>query len=255
MPFTMAHPLLPLLIRKGIPRLSLTAAVAGSVMPDMANFFLTYEHGAAGHSLKAVILFDFPVGLILCFLFHRLIRNPFVNNLPRVYRQRYIGYTTFNWSGYAMQHKLRIILSLLTGIATHIVWDSFTHHDGLVVGMMPLLAAKIPVAGTTYPVFHLLQLLSSIGGMWLLHVYIVRRPLTAGPAHDFRTDRYYWLLFFILSGVLLSVRLYGWPELNSYLGLWRAGMGALVYAWILVSFIYYRTGGWTTTQTQKPVSL
>lgn len=253
MPFTLAHPLLPFLIKKGLPRLSLTAAVAGSVMPDMANFFLMYESGDAGHSLTDVLLFDIPAGLLLCFLFHHLIRNPFINNLPHVYRQRYIGYTSFSWATYAKKNKWNVFLSLVTGIFSHFAWDSFTHHDGFVVGLIPLLAIKIPIAGTAYPVFHLLQLLSSIGGMWLLHNYIVRSPVTADPAHDFRKDRYYWLLFFIISGVLLIVRLYGWPELNSYLGLWRAGMGALFYAWMLVSVIFYRANGWTNPQPEKPV--
>lgn len=253
MPFTLAHPLLPLILKKGLPRLSLTAAVAGSIMPDMANFFLMYEAGATGHALTEVLLFDIPAGLLLCFLFHRLIRNPFINNLPRIYRQRYIGYTTFSWMAYAKQNKLTVFLSLLTGIISHFAWDSFTHHDGLMVRLIPMLALKISFAGTAYPVFHLLQLLSSIGGMWLLHVYIVRSPVTADAAHDFRTDRYYWVLFFVLSGVLLAVRLYGWPELNSYLGLWRAGMGALVYAWFLVSVIFYRANDWTHPLPQKTV--
>ena len=255
MPFTLAHPLLPFLIKKGLPRLSLTAAVAGSIMPDMANFFLMYESGAAGHSPTDVLLFDIPAGLLLCFLFHQLIRNPFINNLPRIYRKRYIGYTTFSWIAYAKKNKLTVFLSLLMGIVSHFAWDSFTHHDGLMVGLIPLLAVKISFAGTAYPVFHLLQLLSSIGGMWLLHGYIVRSPVTADAAHDFRTDRYYWRLFIFLTGVLLTVRLYGWPELNSYLGLWRAGMGAGVYAWILVSVVFYRASGWTNPQSTKPVRI
>ncbi len=255
MAFTLAHPLLPLLIKKGMPRLSLTAAVTGSIMPDMANFFLMYEAGAAVRPLTEVLLFDIPAGLLLCFLFHRLIRNPFINNLPRIYRQRYIGNTTFSWPAYTKQNKLSVLLSLITGIISHFAWDSFTHQDGLVVGLIPLLAFKIPIAGTAYPVFHLLQLMSSIGGMWLLHVYIVRNPVTADPVREFRPDRYYWLLFFVLAGVLLIVRLFGWPELNSYLGLWRAGMGALVYAWILVSVIYSLADGWINSQPQKPVSI
>ena len=244
MPFTLAHPLLPLLLKKGLPRLSLTAAVAGSIMPDMANFFRMYEYDKAGQSLTDIPLFYIPAGLLLCFLFHHLIRNPFINNLPRIYRQRYIGYTTFSWSGYAMQQKWYVLLSLIAGIVSHFAWDAFTHKDGLMVGLIPVLAFRISIAGTAYPVFHLLQLLSSVGGMLLLHVYIVRSPVTADPVHQFRSDRYYWAAFFLLFLSLLAIRLYGWPELNSYLGLWRAGMGAIVYAWILVSIFFYRKTGW-----------
>lgn len=255
MPFTLAHPLLPFLIKKGVPRLSLTAAIAGSIMPDMANFFRMYEYGPVGHSAREIFLFDFPVGLLLCFLYHRLIRNPFINNLPRVYRQRYIGYTTFSWYDYAIRNKAAVLFSLLTGILSHFAWDSFTHYDGWVVGLIPLLSERVSIAGTAYPVFHLLQLISSVAGMWLLHVYIVRNPATADADHNFRPDRYYWILFFLLFIALLVVRLYGWPELNTYLGLWRAGMGALLYAWILVSVFYYRAGNWINPQHKKTVSL
>lgn len=241
MPFTLAHPLLPLLVKKGIPRLSLSAAIAGSVMPDMANFFRMYEYTTDRHSLMEILLFDFLTGILLCFLYHHLIRNAFIEHLPRIYRQRYLRYKTFNWSEFARKNKIVVMLSLLTGIVTHFAWDAITHKDGLVVGLIPLLTIKIQFWGKAYPVFHLLQLLFSIAGMWLLHRYILQRPTGPETNQDTRNGSYYWLLYFLFFLFLLIIRLYGWPGLNSYLGVWRAVMGALIYAWILVSLIFYHS--------------
>lgn len=247
MPFTLAHPLVPVLIKKGFSRFSLTAMVAGSIMPDMENFFRMYEHSAAGHTIMGVMRFNVPVGLLLCFLYHRLIRNPLINNLPSFYRGRYISYHTYNWSRYAMKNKGMVLLSLLIGIASHFAWDAFTHQDGTMVQLMPLLAVKIQFAGIAYPMFYVLQLLSSIGGIWYLHRYIRSRPVKPNPDHELSPDRNYWIVFAGLWLILFAIRWYGWPELNSYLGVWRAGMGALVYAWILVSLFFYPSANRHTT--------
>lgn len=241
MPFTLAHPLLPVLVKKGFPRLSLTAMVAGSIMPDMENFFRMYEHGPGGHTVMGVLRFNVPVGLLLCFLYHSLIRNPLINNLPSVYRNRYISYQSYNWTRYALTNKGTVLFSLLTGIASHFAWDAFTHQDGTMVEVIPFLAKKVHMGGTAYPLFYLLQLLSSICGIWFLHRYILARPVKRNRQYNRAPDRYYWMTFLLLWIVLLIVRLYGWPELNSYLGVWRAGMGAWVYAWILVSLIFYQS--------------
>jgi len=240
MPFTLAHPLLPVFIKKAVPRLSLTALVAGSVIPDMENFFKMHDTDSFGHTMEGLLLFDLTAGLLLCFVFHLLLRNSFIANLPYYYRVRVGLYVDFDWTRYALENKAVVLLSLIAGASSHFLWDAFTHQDGFFVQLLPLLSWKLWLVDTAYPVFYLFQLISSVLGIWLLFRYI--RQLPPQPASDqlVKPDRLYRLTFLCILILLLVVRLLGWPDLNSYLGLWRAGMGALFYTWVIVSFIFYK---------------
>ncbi|HRG22847.1 MAG TPA: DUF4184 family protein [Chitinophagaceae bacterium] len=238
MPFTLAHPLLPVLINKAVPRLSLTAMVAGSVIPDMENFFKMRDTESTGHTPEGILLFDLPVGLLLCFLYHLILRNSFIANLPHFYRKRLDFFTDFDWTRYALANKMAVLLSLIAGICSHLFWDAFTHMDGFFVTYLPLLNVDIGLGGTVYPVHYLLQLLSSVLGLLLLFRFI--RQLPQKQVLHQRPDRFYWLSFLSTLILLLTVRLIGWPDLNSYLDLWRAVMGALFYSWLIVSFIFYK---------------
>lgn len=240
MPFTLAHPLLPVLIKKAVPRLSLSALIAGSVIPDMENFFKMQDAWSFGHGLYGLLLLDLPAGLLLCFVFHLLLRNSFIANLPWYYRNRFASYTEFDWPRYAWANKTVVLISLIAGGLSHLGWDAFTHKDGFFVQLFPLLSRKIILAGTAYPVHYLLQLISSVLGIWLLYRYIRLLPSKPASEHLVKPDRLYRLTFLGILIVLLLVRLLGWPDLNTYLGLWRAGMGALFYTWVIVSFIFYK---------------
>jgi len=240
MPFTLAHPLLPVLIKKAVPRLSLTALVAGSVIPDMENFFKLQESESLGHGMSGLLLFDWPASLLLCFVFHLLLRNSFIANLPYYYRIRFAAYTGFDWTRYVLANKIVVLLSLLAGVLSHFGWDAFTHKDGFFVEFLPVLSLKIRLMDTAYPVFYLVQLISSVLGIWLLYRYIRQLPPQPASDHLIKPDRLYRLTFLFILIVLLSVRLLGWPDLNTYLGLWRAAMGTLFYTWVIVSFIFYK---------------
>ncbi|MYY11935.1 DUF4184 family protein [Streptomyces sp. SID4919] len=65
-----------------------------------------------------------------------------------------------------------LLLSALIGVATHLLWDSFTHLDGYVVTRVAFLRESGP-GGTT--VARLLQHLSTVVGLALLAVHLWRR--------------------------------------------------------------------------------
>jgi Domain of unknown function (DUF4184) len=240
MPFTLAHPILPVLLKKAVPRLSLTALIAGSMIPDMENFFKLQETSSLAHGLLGLLLLDWPAALLLCFVFHLLLRNSFISNLPYYYRNRLAPMTEFDWTRYVLANKTAVFVSLLVGVLSHFGWDAFTHKDGFFVQLLPVLSLKIRLMDTAYPVFYLVQLISSVMGIWLLYRYIRQLPPQPASEQLVKPDRLYRLSFLCILIVLLVVRLLGWPDLNTYLGLWRAGMGALFYTWVIVSFIFYK---------------
>jgi hypothetical protein len=232
MPFTIAHPAVVLPLSKS-KWFSLTALVAGSIVPDFEFFFQMREVENIGHHWYGIILFDFPVGLIFCFLFHNLLRNALVANLPVAFRNRFSSAVTFNWNKYAEANKTRIALSILTGIASHILWDGFTHHDGMFVQLIPALSAKSALYAI--PVYFLLQVMFSILGMMTVMMSIIKMPVQTNNVINIEPNIFYWPLFSMVLAAILLIRLTIWPEYNSFWGVFMAVMGAICYTWLLVS--------------------
>lgn len=104
MPFTLAHPSIILPLNKS-RRFSLTALIAGSIVPDFEFFFQLREVENIGHYWYGILLFDFPVALISCFIFHNLLRNTLVINLPASFRNRFANVLDFDWNTFAKTNK------------------------------------------------------------------------------------------------------------------------------------------------------
>jgi hypothetical protein len=236
MPFTFAHPAIILPLTKS-KRFSITALIAGSLVPDFEFFFQMREVENIGHHWYGVLLFDFPVALTCCFLFHNLLRNTLVINLPASFRNRLAYGLDFDWNKYARTNKWNISLSLFIGIASHILWDGFTHYDGLIVKMFPVLAAKTSVAGFDIPVYYLLQLVFSVMGLLVVIHVIFRLPQQPSETTG-EKNKWYWPLFLVTLSIILGIRLFGWPEYNSFWSIFMAVMGGICYTWILVSVLF-----------------
>jgi len=236
MPFTLAHPAIILPLSKS-KRFSLTALIAGSMVPDFEFFFQLREVENIGHHWYGILLFDFPVALVFCFLFHTLLKNSLVNNLPANFRNRVDGVLNFDWNAYARNNKWNITVSLFIGIASHILWDGFTHYDGLFVEMFPLLAAKAGIAGFNLPVYFLLQLLFSVFGLLAVLLVILRMPQQQKTISE-EKNKWYWPLFGLSLSLILIIRLAGWPEYNSFWSVFMAVMGSILYTWLFVSILF-----------------
>ena len=101
MPFTFSHPaiVLPFCKAKKI-QLSLTGLIIGSIMPDMEFLLKLKETAIFGHTWLGLFLFDIPVGIVLSFIFHALMRNTLIMNMPKPIRQRFLVFVSFNWIKY-----------------------------------------------------------------------------------------------------------------------------------------------------------
>jgi len=119
------------------------------------------------HRFLGSIGFCLPMGLVLLALFYAL-RLPLVRMLPSSYQQALLPVCERPrgplWG---------MVISLLIGAWTHLLWDSFTHADGGIVRLLPLLQSTvISVGGRTARVCHLLWYGCSFGGVvWLCLVF------------------------------------------------------------------------------------
>lgn len=129
MPFTFSHPaaILPLhyFSRK---KLSITGLIAGSLVPDFEYFVRDFHKSFYSHTWAGLFYIDVPAGLLLCFLYHLLIRDPFYNNAPYFLKRKLASFQPLSWMACFQQNWKTVLLSLLLGAASHLVWDKLTHH-------------------------------------------------------------------------------------------------------------------------------
>lgn len=163
-----------------------SAVVVGTFAPDCEYFLRLAPHGGYGHTLAGALLLSLPLGLVVLWLFHGVVKAPATKLLPRGLQER-LAVDGFGWDG----RIVVIASSVLVGIATHIVWDSLTHRTYWPYAHWPLLRHKIPIwSQGTVPLYQILQHVSTLVGVTILGIWLrhwwrgtARRPgaLSQGP--------------------------------------------------------------------------
>jgi hypothetical protein len=238
MPFTFSHPAIVVHLSNTKLGLSLTGLIIGSMVPDFEFFMRMRIAENIGHHWLGLFVFDLPLALLLCFLFHNLVRNLLVTHLPHFYAQRFVGYTSFNWNQYVATNKLKVIVSISIGILSHLFWDAFTHHDGIIVLLLPTLSKNIQAFGFTTPVYMLLQIISSIWGLWALYSYIKKLPISTATWVYAKETNFYWAIFTPITLLIFMLRLILLPQYLTFWDLFMASMGSIFYALIITSVVY-----------------
>lgn len=185
MPFTLAHTAAAFPLRRS--RLILSALLVGTMAPDFEYFVRLRPGGGWGHTIPGAFGLSLPLGLAVLWLYHAYAKAPIVALLPnRVQRRLGPSLQPFRFRG--IRRFLLIVLSLLAGIATHLLWDSFTHSRNWVFRHFGLLRRHILVPGFhLMQVFSFLQIVSTVAGvlilcLWILSWYRATRP-SPQPLH------------------------------------------------------------------------
>lgn len=205
MPFTFSHPAIILPLRY-LPKswFSITALVIGSLTPDFEYFLRMKVKSDYSHTLNGVFWFDLPLSLLLTFLFHNLTRNLLFKNLPSFIRNRVLAFTDFNWNNYFKRNWLIVLISLLIGIFSHIIWDAFTHKHGYFVNQIATLQNTISIFGTEIPMWKLTQHSSTFIGAIILLIIFFKLPTTfTSPAS---INKLYWISVILFTTAILFMR-------------------------------------------------
>jgi Domain of unknown function (DUF4184) len=238
MPFTFAHPAIILPLAKSGYKLSLTGLVAGSMVPDF-EFFLSMKAGEnIGHHLPGVLVFDIPVAILLCFVYHGVVRDVLISNLPAFLQSRFTKYTGSGWNTYAMQHKGKLIISIMIGIGSHFFWDAFTHYDGLFVTIFPWLARELTLAGNAVAVYSLLQVASSIGGLWVIQRVVRKLPAEPTAPPNQRNQSTFWTACITAGVTLFMIRVLTQAGQQGFWDVFMAAMGSTLYTLTGVSLLF-----------------
>ena len=207
MPFTFSHPaiLLPFLKNK---KLSATALIVGSMSPDFEYFFRMKMQSEISHTLLGIFLIDLPLGFIVMFAFHEIIKRPLIENLPAFLQNRLQELKEFNWVVYFKSAVFIVLISFFLGAFSHIVWDSMTHWDGYIVQRFSFFNLEL----FSIPFYKIAQHASSIIGLGWILFYIYKLP--EKNENSKIVDFNYWSFSIVFTAVFIAVRFYFGIQLN-----------------------------------------
>jgi hypothetical protein len=183
MPFTVAHAAAALPLKR--TQLVFSAVVIGTMAPDFEYFLRLAPQGRFGHSPTGLLAFTTPLALVVLWLFHRTVKPAILRLSPSSVQKSTGIPPPFHFTG-ARRFGL-IVLSIVTGAVSHVVWDSFTHPQSWLVIHSPLLRSAVTIPWLrSYPiaVFKLLQHASTLLGLgaltvWLIFSYRREKPAMA----------------------------------------------------------------------------
>ncbi|ALI99734.1 DUF4184 family protein [Rufibacter tibetensis] len=210
MSFTFSHPALVLPLT-GLPKRwrSSTGLVIGSMVPDFEKFLNMSEHDPHSHTWWGIFYFNLPLALLLSFLFHLVVRNPLVRNLPAFLRLRFNKYTGFDWVVYFREHYVIITLSILLGTLSHLVLDVLTHSPGHRKELLPFM--ELGTGELTKPIRQQMsgvwsQLTVSVAGKLVIGWFILQLPKQKELPQRDKGTSWYWIVVGVVVIFIVGIR-------------------------------------------------
>lgn len=206
MPFTFSHPAIVLPF-KFLPRqwFSLTGLVIGSITPDFEYFLRMKVQSNYSHTIAGLFWFDLPLGIFLAFIFHNVVRDNLFDNLPTILNARLSVFKQFDWNGYFKSNWLVVLISVLIGAGSHLLWDGFTHEQAYFVQELLTLQSSIGLFGRQIPLFKVSQHASTLlGGLVVVYAFLQIPPnkIVTG-----KVDIKYWTIVTALTSAIIAVRI------------------------------------------------
>lgn len=178
--------------------------------PDFIYFLPLDISRHASHTFAALFWFCLPAGITAYILFHYLLKQPVWFLLPKSMRGS-LQLRAFREQEKGIAPAVGIVLSILVGAVTHIVWDIFTHPSIVTESFLPFLSTTLYEGyGQIVKVYRILQHSSTIIGFLVLGYYLNRffkaeRPAGAEPLEWANTLRNSIRLFLVLSVVSVGI--------------------------------------------------
>lgn len=191
MPFTFSHPavVLPLtFIDK--KRLSVTALTIGSITPDFEYFANFKQHSIYSHKWLGILWFDLPIAIALFYVYIKIVKNELIDNLPAFLNRRFSRFKNLKGINYSTQKMLIVLVSLLIGITSHLIWDKTLHKSASLV--------EEPI--DFYPIF---RDENSVVGAAVIGFLIWKLP----KSNFVKRDTFlFWFLTLLITLIVLIIR-------------------------------------------------
>ncbi|MDT0687370.1 DUF4184 family protein [Autumnicola psychrophila] len=244
MPFTFSHPaiVLPFVY---LPKhwFSLTGLVVGSLTPDFEYFLRMKIKGNYGHTIEGLLWFDLPLGLLLAFIFHNIVRDSLIDNLPSAIQSRLSTFKKLNWSRHFKTKRLVVVISILIGAASHILWDGLAHDNGYSAQTFLKLPKIINVFGNQISFFKIFERSSTVLGIFLIAYTVYKLPTEKNK--KIKIDLKYWGLLIGLTLVIILLKFLSGLEIDQYKNVIVSIISAILLSLTLTPIILNqcKTGG------------
>ena len=205
MPFTFAHPAIILPFMSFPKRwFSLTGLVVGSMTPDFEYFIRMNIQSIYSHTFWGIFYFDLPLGILIAFVFHSIVRDSLYHNLPLSLKSRFSKFSNFDFNRYFKKNWIVVLISVIIGAFSHILWDSFTHETGYFVNKFPYLSENVSLFGQQIVPYKILHHSSTINGGLIIVIAIVnmKKDLSQKSKISFK----YWFLVVLIFTLVLAIR-------------------------------------------------
>ncbi len=229
MGFTLAHIALSKPLRRWSKHLlTYTALAIGTIMPDIEYLLNMRMFAKYGTSLQGMLYFQVPLGIILFFYAYK-IAIPILQEEMRLPKYDYSKKEV---------SLLMIFAALLVGIASHMVWDIFTHESGYYAQIKNPIAELWQTTSKWTPAYFC-QIVTSIIGLVFLGIqwiaYLKQKHIRMSSI-SWRP----WYIIAVVALVLFLVRAtMGFnPELF-VADVLSAAMGACFYA--IIAYTLFQT--------------
>jgi hypothetical protein len=113
------------------------------MVPDLPIFYPHLPPYELTHSWLGMLVMDLPLGVALTVVWWTLVRPGLFEVAPRAIRAklpetwrvpRALRPALFSW-----RHGIALVIAVAIGVASHTLWDSFTHASGWAVQSLPVL--------------------------------------------------------------------------------------------------------------------
>ncbi len=207
MPFTFSHPAAVLPFTH-LPKrwISVTGLMIGSLAPDFEYFLRMKVESIYSHTWAGLFWFDLPLTIIVAFLYHLIVRDTLLDNLPAFLQKRLLIYKNFGWTKYFQRNFFIVTVSGIVGITTHILWDGFTHEKGQFVESFDVLKKTIAFGKNNILLYKLLQHASTVIGE-LIIVYVLLQLPQYKIAVKQKSILPFWFLIALIALAVIVIRL------------------------------------------------
>lgn len=196
MAFTLAHPAAVInFTKKHGSYINNAGMILGTMAPDFEYFIYFKPMEVIGHSIKGFVLIDLPLVILLYLIFYKVIKNDFILNLPKGINQHLHTLYNDKIKLTNFQEFIIFLYSSFIGMATHVVWDSFTHKNGFFVNKINGLSNTI----LNIPIYKYLQHGSTILGFMIIIQCILKFKKVQVYNYDIDRKIKYWLQVLLAS--------------------------------------------------------
>lgn len=218
-------------------KLSWTALLIGSMVPDLEYFIWLSAGAYNSHSFSGIFLFNLPMTFILTFLWHHTLSKAILPRLHFLNKAFKIEYCD-DFAGWVKKNFLLFLISATVGIVSHLIWDSFCHANGFMVHKIPFLLSFTDIGGNSIRNCYIVWYLSTLVGLFFMFRWLID-PVKITEAQTWKLffkGSSFWGKILFVSGLIAISRIALGLSWNWTRHLVIITMGSLFYGVIIVSY-------------------